>query len=243
MIKQVPTKEKFFQALDQLGLDAALRESGSALIKINLASPPKPGHPRTDPTILTNVVEYINDHGANCAIIEGADGFLEQNINRAGLEKLIKGQGIKLIDIDLEESEPVEVNSEIHYLSKCLKDYTVRIGIPVTTKRSGMVFSNNVKLFLGAVPRRLYQTGESKVPRPGLHINLHKSIANVYQAMMAYAPFNYYVNGGMALIEGPGEFNLKSAYVGKNAVELDHFLLQHLNIETPEYLKLLDGVK
>ena len=137
------TKESTFLALNQIGLDSALGVNGSVLIKINMAAPPKRGHPRTDPTLLKYVIEYLFDYSANCAIVEGADGYLQQNIACTGLEGLINDRCITLIDIDSEESEPVEINGEIHYLPSCLKEFPIRIGIPVTTKRPGLVFSNN----------------------------------------------------------------------------------------------------
>ncbi|MFC2025909.1 DUF362 domain-containing protein [Chloroflexota bacterium] len=237
------TKESTFLALNQIGLDSALGVNGSVLIKINMAAPPKRGHPRTDPTLLKYVIEYLFNYSANCAIVEGADGYLQQNIACTGLERLINDRCITLIDIDSEESERVEVNGEIHYLPVCLKEFPIRIGIPVTTKRPGLVFSNNVKLFLGIVPRRFYQNGDLRVPRPALHINLHKSIANVYQALMTYAPFNYFINGGIGLIERNRDFFIRHIYAGNNAVDLDQLVLKDLNIETPEYIKLLNRVK
>ena len=48
MLISMSHKEDFEEALDKIGLRAALNKDKSVLIKINLARPPEPGHPRTD---------------------------------------------------------------------------------------------------------------------------------------------------------------------------------------------------
>jgi uncharacterized protein (DUF362 family) len=157
--------------LDEIGLGAAIGEGGSVLIKVNLARPPEPGHPRTDPALLTQVIRYVAGYGARCAIAEGADGFLRQNVTRVGLDGVIRAHRVEVLDLDLEDGavEPVTVGDETHYFPRCLKAYAVRVGMPATSKRPGMTFSNNVKLFVGAVPRRLYQDDAANAPRPRVH--------------------------------------------------------------------------
>ncbi len=53
---------------------------------------------------------------------------------------------------------------------------------------------------------------------------------------MSYAPFHYYVNGGRALIEGRGEFELEPMLVGDDAVELDQYVIRAYGLDTPAYL-------
>jgi len=218
-----------------------LREAGSALIKVNLASPAEPGQPRTDLRLLADVIQYVSQNGAHCAIAEGANGFLRQNIDNVGLGELVEEHDVAILDLDLEEFDCVTVDDEKHYLPKCLKDYPVRVGVPSTSKRPGMIFSNNVKLFVGAVPRHMYQLGEQTTWRPRVHIDLHKSVANIYRAIMMYAPFRYFVNGGNTMIEGQGEFNLCDTFVGTDGLELDCHMLLQLGVERPEYIKRLLG--
>ena len=217
MILQVVGTDRLPAALDEIGLRAALR-TGSALIKVNLAHPPEPGHPRTDPTLLAEVIQYVMRAGALCAVAEGADGFLMQNLERIGLDALVRERGVKVIDFDLEKADRVVVDGEEHHLPRCLRDYGVRIGIPATSKRPGMTFSNNVKLFVGAVPRRMYQVGKPQGPRPRIHVDLHRSIASVYQAVMVYAPFGFFVNGGRAMVDDRGEFELSEILVGDDGL-------------------------
>lgn len=226
-------------ALDDIGMGSALREGGSALIKINLARPPEPGHPRTDPGILEEVICYISHSGACCAIAEAANGFLRQNIESIGLNRVVEQHSVTVLDLDQDDFDCVDIDDQQHYLPLCLKDYAVRIGIPATSKRPGMTFSNNVKLFVGAVPHRMYQVGEPTTWRPRVHADLHRSIASIYRAVMQYAPFHYFVNGGRAVVEGQGEAEISEVYVGDDALELDLHMLGRFGIEPPEYIRLL----
>jgi uncharacterized protein (DUF362 family) len=226
-------------ALDQIGLGSALNKSGSAIVKINLARPPKPGHPRTDPVLLTSVIRYVVNRGARCAIAEGANGFLRRNVETIGLRDVIEEYNVQAVDLDLEEADRVAVGGEEHYLPRCLKDYAVRIGMPATSKRPDMTFSNNVKLFVGAVPRRMYQLDELTTWRPCVHVDLHRSVANIYRAVMAYAPFGFFVNGGRAMFEDRGEIELPHILVGDDALELDRFVLERFGVEPPKYVERL----
>jgi uncharacterized protein (DUF362 family) len=223
-------------ALDEIRLGSMIEEGGSALVKINLARPPGPGHPRTDPVLLAEMIRYVSRLGARCAI-EGADGFLTQNLEHIGLGGVVEEYGVQVVDLDLEEVDCVGVNGEEHYLPRCLKDYAVRIGMPATSKRLGATFSNNVKLFVGAVPRRMYQEGDLVHGRPRVHIDLHKSVANIYRAVMAYAPFGFFVNGGRAMFEEQGEIELPQTLVGDDALELDRFVLKQFGVDPPEYIE------
>lgn len=130
----------------------ALRSGRSALIKINLARTPLPGHPRTDNGLLTALVRLITAADARCAIAECAGGLLAENLRAIGLGGVLEQPGVRCIDLDLEEAEEVVIHGESHYIPRCLRDYAVRIALPVASKRLDMLFSNNVKLFVGAVP-------------------------------------------------------------------------------------------
>jgi hypothetical protein len=66
------------------------------------------------------------------------------------------------------------------------------------------------------------------------HADLHKSVANIYQAIMTYAPFNFLVNGGKAMFEDQGEVDLDEILVGSNALELDQFVLKRFGLEPPD---------
>jgi uncharacterized protein (DUF362 family) len=231
--------EPLHVTLDRVGMGETLKRDGSVLIKVNLARPPEPGHPRTDAALLTKIIRYVAQCGARCAIAEGADGFLRQNVEATGLGQTVADYGVELLDLDLEDFDCVRVEGEEHYLPRCLKAYAVRIGVPATSKRPGMLFSNNVKLFVGAVPRLMYQVGEATPWRPRVHENLHQSVAAIYRAVMEYAPFEFFVNGGPAMVEGYGERDLGEILVGDDALELDRYVLDRFGLEPPEYLNRL----
>jgi len=234
-------KEKLFELFDNVGLKNKAKTSNSALIKINLARPPEKGHPRTSAHLIKCVVTYLSEFGVSCAIAESADGYLAENIDEVGLGDFVKENQVKLIDLDFEEVEEVSVEDEIHYIPKCLKDFDIRVAIPATSKRPNSIYSNNIKLFVGAVPRKFYQIGEPVRWRPKVHIDLHKSVANIYKAVMDYSPFDFYINGGIAMDESSGEFELSEILVGDDALELDKYLLsKYFNIETPEYMQRLE---
>ncbi|MNP51633.1 hypothetical protein D3C76_1459730 [compost metagenome] len=146
---------------------------------------------------------------------------------------------MRVLDLDLEEAEQVIIDGEDHYIPRCFREYGVRIGIPATSKRPGMIFSNNIKLFVGAVPRRMYQTGDQVMDwRPRVHIDLHRSVANIFAAVEAYAPFSYFINGGLAMHESKGEFRLDGILIDDDAAELDlHVLNRYFrDVEMPHYL-------
>lgn len=236
-------KNAFYNYLDKIGLKAAILKNPSILIKVNAARPPEVGHPRTDAHIVSQVIKYVSLNGGTCCIAEGANGFLKENLEDIGLGIILDRHKVEVIDIDAEETEAVSIEDETHYIPTCFLKYGVRIGIPATSKRPDAIFSNNVKLFVGAVPRRMYQIGDTQVSwRPKIHEDLHKSVANLYSAIQKYSPFHFYINGGTAMDERIGEFQLKQILVGDNAVELDRFILEHIyHMEEPEYIRRLSG--
>lgn len=237
MIIKVEHPNELFSSLDQIGLNKAIHQYGAVLIKINLSHPPLPDHPRTDPFLLSQVVQYIEEHAGVCAIAEGANGYLIENMKAVGLESIIQKPSVKVIDLDFEEFEQIDIGDEEHFLPKCLKDYEVRIGIPSASKRTEMIFSNNVKLFVGVVPRKMYQIGESVTWRPRIHVELHKSVANIYRAIKQYAPFSYFINGGVAMEENRGEFRFENVLVGNDALELDQYVIKEIfKLAPPEYI-------
>ena len=146
MILSCKNRYDIFSYLDEIGLRERIFIDKSVLIKINLARPAVHGHPRTDTELLSAVIQYIYSNGGTCAIAESANGYLRENLKHEGLEDIICKYDVNVIDLDYEEVEQLSINGEDHYLPRCLKKYGVRIGIPATSKRPEMIFSNNVKL-------------------------------------------------------------------------------------------------
>lgn len=238
-------KQELYDNIEAIGLKDEITNKKDVLIKINLSRPYTKNLPRTDMTILNNIINYTYQNGGRCAIAEGARGFLTENLIHSGFEDMLNAYNIKVIDIDSEDSEEVLSNGEKHYIPKCFKEYPVRIAIPATSQREGMIYSNNIKLFVGAVPRKMYQLDNANksrgVPRPKIHQNLHLSVANLFLAVKSYSPFQFYINGGLSYNENIGEFTFKELFIGNDALELDCDIFRKYfnNCEYPEYLNIL----
>jgi uncharacterized protein (DUF362 family) len=226
--------------LDQFGLNNKINSEKTVLIKINLSRPAVPGHPRTDPFLLSELIKYIYANNGICTIAESANGYLAVNLEQAGLADIISQHQVKVIDLDFEETKHIVFQGEDHYIPRCFLDYGIRIGLPATSKREGMVFSNNIKLFVGAVPRRMYQIDDKIVNwRPRVHQDLHKSVANIYGSIQSFSPFTLFINGGLAMDEKKGEFLINEVLVGNDGLELDlHILKKYFDyLEIPEYMR------
>jgi hypothetical protein len=237
-------KQRLFCDLETIGLKKAINKENT-LIKINLSGTYTKNHPRTDITLLKTIVNYIYHNGGKCAITEGSNGFLTKNLTASGLEDILKHYCIKVIDVDLEDYDEVFSYGEYHYIPKCFQDYPVRIAIPATSKRESMIYSNNIKLFVGAVPRKMSQLDEvtvnKDVPRPKLHQNIHLSVSNLFLAIKSYSIFQFYVNGGLSYNENIGEFVLPETFVGDDALELDLHIFRTFfsDCEYPDYLDIM----
>lgn len=242
MILSSNNHNEFYACMDTIGFKEKILHEKSVLIKINLSRPAEPNHPRTDANLLSEVIHYVYSNGGTCAIAESANGYLKNNLELAGLSDIISNYNIEVIDLDYEEVEQVKITGEEHYLPKCFRKYWVRIAIPVSSKRPNMVFSNNVKLFVGAVPRRMYQIDNKTVDwRPRVHIDLHKSVANIFSSIQWYSPFTFFINGGLAMSESNGEFRFKEILISNDGIELDLYVLKNYfsSFEIPDYLKQL----
>jgi len=237
-------EKDLFMNFEKIGLRKDI-ENSNVLIKINLSGIYGKNHPRTDISLLKKLVSFIYQNGGTCSIAEGANGRLVENLVFSGFDDFLDYYNIKVIDIEQVECDEVLIHRECHYIPKCFQEYSVRIGLPAASKREEMLYSNNIKLFFGAVPKNKYQLDYNKVsngvPRPKLHINLNSSIVNLFLAINNYSPFKYYINGGLSYNEKIGEFTLAETYIGDNALELDNYLFQTYfnNCEYPEYLNIL----
>lgn len=236
--------KKLFENFDLIGLKSEIMNKKEVLIKINLSGVYRKNYPRTDITLLKTVIEYIYQNGGRCAITEGANGYLKENLMNSGMQEILNHFEIDVIDADIEDYEEVISCGEYHYIPKCFKQYPVRIAIPSASKRKDMYYSNNIKLFVGAVPRKMYQLDNAtgnKVPRPRIHQNLDRSISSLFLSMEKYSPFQFYINGGLAYHENRGEFNFPETFIGNNALELDCYIFQNFFSDCiyPDYLKIL----
>jgi uncharacterized protein (DUF362 family) len=207
-------------------------------IKINLAKPPSVNNPKTDPILLRSVINFLHSEGYEISIIESANGYLEENIRFIGLGKELEMGMFEVVDLDNEMAEKlISKDGDIHWFPKCLKNFDIRIAIPSTSLRHGKIFSNNVKLFVGIVPRRYYQKSDQVGTwRAKIHDDLHRSIANIFVLLSEYAPFHFFINGGNTYIESQLIQTLPKYYISNNGCYLDLHLIRELGINLPDYL-------
>ena len=238
--------QELFKNIEEIGLTNEIINKRDVLIKINLGRPAI-NRPRTDMTILKTVVNYVYENGGRCAIAESLEGSLTELLIAYGFEDVLKQYKLKIIDIDSEEYDEVLSYGEQHYIPKCFQEYPIRIAIPATSNRYGL-YSNNIKLFVGATPRKMYQLDAANddkdtpfYPRPKIHQNLHLSIASLFLAIQKYSPFQFFINGGLSYNKNIGEFNFTETFVGNNALELDCHIFQTFfnDSEYPDYLDIL----
>ena len=128
-----------FMNFGKIGLKKDI-ENNAVLIKINLSGIYKKNHPRTDIYLLKQLVSFIYQNGGTCAIAEGANGYLAENLITSGFNDLLNYYKIKVIDVDLTDCDEVLIHDECHYIPKCFQEYSVRIGFPATSKREEMLF-------------------------------------------------------------------------------------------------------
>jgi len=237
-------KHNLYENFNMIGFKDEIQNK-NVLIKINLSGVYKKNHPRTDIALIKTIIDYIYQNGGKCAIAEGANGYLTENIIASGLEDIVKYCGIKIIDVDSEDCDEVVSYSEPHYIPRCFREYPVRIAVPSASVREGLIYSNNIKSFVGAVPRKMYQLDDvytpENVPRPKLHQNLHLSVANLFFAIQNYSPFQYYINGGLVYNKNKGEFFMTETFIGDDALELDCHLFRTFfnDCEYPDYLNII----
>lgn len=231
-------------SLDELpeSIEHVMLNASNVLIKINLARPPQPNiHPRTDARLLERTAQFLVESGKKVTICESADGFLQQNLDAVGLGDKLKQLGVGVVDIDKEESYPVEIAGQKVLIPKFFADYDLRISIPCASKREDMLFSNNIKNFFGATPRIGYQRGEGRW-RATLHDDLAQSIVNVFDAFEQECPFRLYINGGNAYSESKGPFEIEEIHVSEDPIRLDSWVFHRYfeEDEKPEYLDLME---
>lgn len=243
MISTVTNINEFYEKLDGLGLRDAIEQNSMVAVKLNFSDPvPAYNHPGSDPRLIRMIAAYVKDRGGVCIFTEGAFGRLKSNFIDSGLGDLTDDPSVKIVDVDDEtiEVSQVEINGELHYIPCFLQQCSARIALPSATKRKNRIFSNNTKTFVGVVPCRMYQIGENVPWRPRIHLDLHRSVANLYLAIQKHAPFHFYINGGTAYDEEKGSFEIDRIFMGDDAVELDLLVLErYFNADLPEYLRLL----
>ena len=241
MIHSISKTDKMSLLFRPSWVYSMIEERQEVVIKINLARPPEENHPRTDSALLKATVQFFLDRDCKIIICESADGYLKKNLLSLGFGWMNMIPEIQIMDLDEVEYDIVSVNGQKIAIPTLFNDTQLKISIPCTSKREGMLFSSNVKNFFGATPREIYLREGDGRWRSRLHDDLTQSVMNVYNAFERFAHFDLYVNGGKAHKETIGDFELNKVYISDNGVELDRYLFEryYSDLKMPEYLKNL----
>ncbi|MCP4754895.1 MAG: DUF362 domain-containing protein [Proteobacteria bacterium] len=239
MIKSVDQTSDIADLFITETVERKLRNSTRVLIKINLAGPPiKNKHPRTDEALLRSLLTLLIDHGKVVTICESADGYLSDNLDSIGIRPLLESMGVRYVDIDTVEFYKVSVDNQKILIPRFFNDFDLRISMPCTSKREGMLFSNNIKNFFGATPRIGYIRQGKGRWRSALHDDLTQSVINVFDAFERYSKFDFFINGGNAYSEKRGSFDIEKIYLSDDAIELDRYVFNRYfsQDEKPDYM-------
>jgi len=176
--------------------------------------------------------------GHYVVLVEGANGYLRENINAIGLGYHLKSSSVDILDIDKEtEVLMVSRGGRCYPIPKILQKMDVRLAVPCATKRPGYLFSCNVKTFVGILPRGLCQNGtDSAFSRPMIHEDLTETVSDLYRVICETIPFHFYINGGNTISEMSSPLMLPYYCCSTNPIELDVHLAQVLKVELPYYL-------
>ncbi|NHJ87982.1 MAG: DUF362 domain-containing protein [Asgard group archaeon] len=219
-------------------------------IKPNMGYP-KPAPYTTALDIIKITVDVLSKYSPKEIIIgEGTTSNYSalDVFEKNGLTKELEEYQITYLDLNKQPS--VEINTEIdgiHYLPKILRDYGLRISMPVIKfydDDDGKLFlSNAIKNFFGLPPKDKYKTINESHKRDSLHKNLHRSVAGIYQAIENFAPFDFYICDGRTALYGEaseGEpIKWGKIILGDNALDIDLKVLTLMKKSKPRYIELL----
>lgn len=212
---------------------------------------PKPSPFTTSLKLILMVIEVLHKLKPQEIII--GEGSTSKNsaleiFSQVGLTETLKEYKVTLIDLNELESIDVELkNGSIHHLPAFLEKIDLRISLPVIKfydDDQGETFlSNTIKNFFGLPPKKKYQKSSDSFKRDDLHNDLHKSVAEIFQAVEQYSPFDFYICDGLEILYSEAEkgdpYKWGKIILSDNALEADLKVLELLKKPMPRYIKLL----
>lgn len=238
MVQFSPTPESFLAEFKTRIV--GLTKNARVAIKINCSKPPGAYSPQTDPAVLELVVHALLDTGCTVALVEGGNGYLPELLEGFGLSRHTLDR-VDVVDIDrLKDVDRVLWDGKEYFLPAMLKDFDFRIACPAATKKPGYLFSNNVKTFVGLLPRQFCRKGTNpSFSRPSIHDDLHRSVMGVYLSFQRHSQFDLYINGGNVLFENRPSASLDGFLMSDDGLALDVHVLDAFDLEYPEYIQML----
>lgn len=215
-------------------------------VKINYQSSPRPGSPRTDMDLLACVLDALLGLECEVTIIEGASGKLFELLSQSSISSYLLNDRIDAIDVDLLDNvELICQRGRLYPIPTILQQFDSRIAVPNASKRSGYLFSCNVKTFVGLLPRKLCDSkrqGLSSFSRPMIHEDLDETVADLFFVVQDYAPFSFFINGGRTFSEYSSICDFKKCLISDDPVKLDRIIADWLCAPVPQYLQLVESV-
>ena len=212
---------------------------------------PKPYPYTTSLELTKSVVKLLADYKPKEIVIgEGStskSSALDNFTTLGFVDELSKYQ-VKFVDLNECESSEVKLSEKVsHYLPTCLKDFDIRISIPVIKfyedEQKKTFMSNAIKNFFGLPPKNRYHSSNDSYKRDKLHDNLHKSVMEIFLAIEQFAPFDFYVCDGIEVLYGEGSIGNPQKWgkliLADNALEADLKVIELLDKPLPEYLEML----
>jgi uncharacterized protein (DUF362 family) len=211
----------------------------------------KPSPYTTSPEMLYMVVDVLSRFKpVEISIGEGStsESSTIENFQALKIPEKLANFNVSFIDLNDSKTSSVMLKTGmIHHLPSILKTYDLRISLPVIkfyNDDQGEIFlSNAIKNFFGLLPKSKYQNNPQSHKRDALHRDLHASVADVYQAVEKFAPFDFYICDGLMILHGEGETGKPMQWdkilFSDNAIEVDLKILELLGKELPRYLRIL----
>ncbi|NHJ48472.1 MAG: DUF362 domain-containing protein [Asgard group archaeon] len=173
-----------------------------------------------------------------------------ENFQKLKVQEKLSEFNVSFVDLNNSKSSSVMLdNGIIHYIPSILKTFDLRISLPVIKfydDDQGEIFlSNAIKNFFGVLPKNRYQNKPQSYKRDALHRDLHASVAEVFQAVEKFTPFDFYICDGLEILQGEAEvgnpIRWDKILLSDNAIEVDLKVLELLGKPMPRYLKLITG--
>lgn len=216
---------------------------------------PKPYPYTTSLELIKSVVKLLAKNKPKEIVVgEGStskSSALDNFATLGFIDELSKYQ-VKFVDLNACESSEVKLSEKVsHYLPTCLRDFDVRISVPVIKfyedEQKKTFMSNAIKNFFGLPPKDRYHSLNNSYKRDKLHDNLHKSVMEIFLAVEQFAPFDLFVCDGLEVLYGEGSIGNPQKWgkmiLADNALEADLKVIELLEKQLPEYLEMLVGME
>lgn len=220
-----------------------LKDLETVFIKPNLGySAPYPM--TTSLAALEETISYFKGikSGLNLVVGEGSasPSSALQNASTLGVMPLLRRVNVEFADLDQEDYEVINGIA----VPKVVINADFRISLPCIkiSRQSELGLSCAIKNYLG-IPSKALHSEKEHHRRDKFHQDIHRSVAEVYNAIQRVAPFELHVIDGTTILMGEESMGREKRWgkilVGADAEELDLTICEKFSLNIPQYLLLL----